>query len=94
MTFLPQVHPGQRWPRAPRFQGRSETLALSGIRISRPALLAGMMLELILEPLQTSFDLEATREGSAWRGQALDPQPSHSPPIQIKLRGSRRRFGP
>lgn len=41
MTFLPQVHSGQRWPRGPRFQGRSETLALSGIRISRPALLAG-----------------------------------------------------
>lgn len=52
---MPPVHPEQRRPRAPRSQGRSKTLALSGTRISCPALLwggAGKMLELILEPLQ------------------------------------------
>lgn len=93
MTSLPQVHHGQRWPRAPRSQGPSETLALSGIRISPPALLAGMMLELILEPLQTRFDLEATGRFGLARADS-HPQPSHSAPIQINLRGSRRQFGP
>lgn len=73
MTSLPQVHPGQPWPRAPRSQGRSETLVLSGIRISRPVLLAGMMLELILEPLQTSFDLEATGRFGLARGRLSIP---------------------